>query len=125
MMLLLQPCRFSSEAASRFFVPKTAPPPSLREAGARLCSAASRQVARAALYMALTETHPEEKEQKRAAGAAGIRAAAVDFGGEFVPTCAASSSGPWWPPSGKASSAPHAEEGAVAGAAHEALVQLG
>src|SRR5690606_41467804 len=36
MMLLLQPCRFSSEAASRFFVPKTAPPPSLREAGARL-----------------------------------------------------------------------------------------
>lgn len=89
-------------------------------------STASRQVARAALSMALTETHPEEMEQKRLLEAAGIRATAVDFGGEFVPNVrriveravvAAKREGVIRPV--------HAEEGAVAGAAHEALVQLG
>ncbi|MFS8583372.1 MAG: HutP family protein, partial [Limnochordales bacterium] len=84
-------------------------------------SAASRQVARAALSMALTETHPEEMEQKRLLEAAGIRATAVDFGGEFVPNVrriveravvAAKREGVIRPV--------HAEEGAVAGAAHEA-----
>ncbi|SRR5690606_5459360 len=89
-------------------------------------SAVSRRVARAALVMALTETHPEEVEQKQLLAADGIRATAVDFGGDFVANVrriveravvAAKREGVIQPT--------HAEEGAVAGAAHEALMQLG
>lgn len=89
-------------------------------------SALSRQVARAALHMALTETHPEEQEQKRVLSAGGVKATAVDFGGDFVSSVrriveravvAAKREGVIRPI--------HAEEGAVAGAAHEALSQIG
>lgn len=86
----------------------------------------SRQVARAALLMALTSDHAGEQAQKRSLAAVDIRATAVDFGGEFAASVrriveravvAAKREG--------VISATHAEEGAVAGAAHEALVQIG
>lgn len=88
-------------------------------------SAQSRKVARAALQMALTESHPEEQEQKRLLANEGIRATAVDFGGDFVSSVrriveravvAAKREG--------VIGETHAEEGAVAGAAHEALLQV-
>lgn len=89
-------------------------------------SAASRRVARAALYMAMTETHPEEQEQKHLFATENVRATAVDFGGDFVSSVrriveravvAAKREG--------VISAVHSEEGAVAGATHEALLQMG
>lgn len=89
-------------------------------------SAQSQRVARAALLMALTESHPQEQEQKQILHGQGIRATAVDFGGEFVPSVrriveravvAAKREG--------VIGATHAEEGAVAGATHEALLQIG
>lgn len=89
-------------------------------------SALSRRVARAALHMALTDTHPEEQEQKRVLSVGGLKATAVDFGGDFVSSVrriveravvAAKREGVIRPI--------HAEEGAVAGAAHEALSQIG
>lgn len=89
-------------------------------------SAASRRVARAALHMALTDNHPEEQEQKRLLLADGVRATAVDFGGDYVSSVrriveravvAAKREG--------VIRAIHAEEGAVAGATHEALLQIG
>lgn len=88
-------------------------------------SAASRRVARAAMSIAMTDSHPEEQEHKRALAGHGIRAAAVDFGGEFVSSVrriveravvAARREG--------VIGSSHAEEGAVAGATHEALLQV-
>lgn len=93
---------------------------------APVSSATSRHVARAALLMALTVDHADEQAQKRALAAGDIRAAAVDFGGEFVASVrrvieravvAAKREG--------VIGATHPEEGAVAGAAHEALLQIG
>lgn len=89
-------------------------------------SAASRQVARAALMMALTTDHPQEQQQKLALLQQDVFATAVDFGGDFVSSMrriveravvAAKREG--------VIQAIHAEEGAVAGAAHEALLQVG
>ncbi|HEY8496688.1 MAG TPA: HutP family protein [Limnochordales bacterium] len=88
--------------------------------------ATSRKVARAALLMALSVDHGEEQAQKRALAMNGIRATAVDFGGDFTASVrrvieravvAAKREGVISPT--------HAEEGAVAGATHEALVQVG
>jgi len=90
-----------------------------------MSAAASRQVARAALLMALTDDHAGEQAQRRALAAADIRAAAVDFGGDFAGSVrrvieravvAAKREG--------VIGASHPEEGAVAGAAHEALSQI-
>lgn len=76
--------------------------------------------------MAMTETHPEEQEQKRLFAAENVRATAVDFGGDFVSSVrriveravvAAKREG--------VIAAVHSEEGAVAGATHEALLQMG
>ncbi|MBO8141571.1 MAG: HutP family protein [Firmicutes bacterium] len=89
-------------------------------------NSASREVARAALRMALSADHAEERHEQRALLARGIRATAVDFGGDFTGSVrrvieravvAAKREG--------VIAATHAEEGAVAGAAHEALVQAG
>ncbi|MFO7310604.1 MAG: HutP family protein [Bacillota bacterium] len=88
--------------------------------------ATSRKVARAALLMALSEDHGEEQAQKRVLATSGIRATAVDFGGDFTASVrrvieravvAAKREGVISPT--------HAEEGAVAGATHEALLQVG
>lgn len=76
--------------------------------------------------MALTADHPDEQQQKRALLEQDVRATAVDFGGDFVSSLrriveravvAAKREG--------VIVAVHSEEGAVAGAAHEALLQVG
>lgn len=85
----------------------------------------SRDAARAALSMCMTRTRDEENECKLALRRQGISAAAVDLGGEFLPSMtrmveravvAAKREG--------VINESHLEEGAVAGAAHEALVQV-
>lgn len=87
--------------------------------------ALSRAVARGAIRMALTEGRDEEKALKEALAARGILAAGVDYGGEFASivrriieraVVSAKREG--------VISGTHAEEGAVAGAAHEAIQQL-
>ena len=85
----------------------------------------SRQVAAAAIRLSLADSREEEDELKEALRRRGIRAAAVNFGGEFVASVpriveravvAAKREG--------VIGDLHAEEGAVAGAAHEATQQL-
>ncbi len=85
----------------------------------------SREVCKAAIEIAMTETRDAETEMKDANASNGIRSAAIDFGSDFfsaVPkileraVVAAKREG--------VISSTHAEEGAVAGAAHEALQQI-
>lgn len=85
----------------------------------------SRQVAAVAVRMALSESREEEQRLKKEFAAKGIRAAAVDCGGEFISSVqkiveravvAAKREG--------VIREVHAEEGAVAGATREALSQL-
>lgn len=85
----------------------------------------SRSVARAAIRLALAATREEEDALKQEFNERNIRAAAVDYGGEFVTSVrriveravvAAKRE--------KVIADLHAEEGAVAGAAHEATQQL-
>ena len=85
----------------------------------------SREVCKAAVKMALSDTRAEETEMKAALLDKGIKAAAIDFGSDFssaVPkileraVVAARREG--------VIGESHAEEGAVAGAAHEALQQI-
>lgn len=87
--------------------------------------ALSRSVARGAIRMALTEGRDEEKALKEVLASHGIYASGVDYGGEFASTVrrmieravvSAKREG--------VISGSHAEEGAVAGAAHEAIQQL-
>jgi len=86
---------------------------------------ASATVAKAALRMALSGSREEEREIKRALSGGGVAAAAADFGGPFntsfgkvVETAivAAKREG--------VIEETHPHEGAVAGAAHDALQQL-
>lgn len=83
-------------------------------------------MSRAAARLALSASREEEAELKRAFAREGIRAVAVDFGGEFYPTIAkaieraivaAKREG--------VISDTHLHLGAVAGAAREAMSQLG
>lgn len=85
----------------------------------------SREVCKAAIEIAMTDTRDNETGMKEQHAANGIRSAAIDFGSDFfsaVPkileraVVAAKREG--------VISATHAEEGAVAGAAHEALQQI-
>lgn len=85
----------------------------------------SKQVASAAIRMALTLDREEEHQLGNALVSENIKAAAVDFGGEFISSVsrmieravvAAKREG--------LINATHAEEGAVAGAAREALSQI-
>lgn len=87
--------------------------------------ALSRAVARGAIRMALTEGREEERALKESLAAQGIKAAGVDYGGAFASivrlmieraVVSAKREG--------VISGSHAEEGAVAGAAHEAIQQL-
>ncbi len=85
----------------------------------------SREVCKAAIEIALTDTRDDENVLKEKNSLKGIRSVAIDFGSEFnsaVPkileraVVAAKRE--------NVIGATHAEEGAVAGAAHEALQQI-
>lgn len=85
----------------------------------------SREVGRAALMMSMTRSREEEKEYQRAFAQEGVKAAAVDYGGEFVPSImriveravvAAKREG--------LIGDTHLDEGAAMGAAREALSQV-
>ncbi|MCI8403479.1 MAG: hut operon positive regulator HutP [Clostridia bacterium] len=85
----------------------------------------SREVCKAAIEIALTDTREDENRLKDKHSERGIRSVAIDFGSEFnsaVPkileraVVAAKRE--------NVISSTHAEEGAVAGAAHEALQQI-
>jgi hypothetical protein len=85
----------------------------------------SKDIAAAAVKVALTVDRAEEKLLKQEYLNKGIRTAAVDYGGEFLPSVnkiieravvSAKREG--------VIMESHAEEGAVAGAAHEALSQI-
>lgn len=91
----------------------------------RMEEISSKVVCKAALSMAMSSTRDEENSIKDGLDAANIRAAAVDFGSDFsnaVPkileraVVAARREG--------VICGSHAEEGAVAGAAHEAIQQV-
>ncbi len=82
----------------------------------------SAEVASAAIELALTTDRDSERDKRTAFAQKGIRTAAVDFGGEFIPSInkiiertvvAARREG--------VTDGSHLEEGAVAGAAREAL----
>ena len=85
----------------------------------------SKEVAVAAVKMSMSPNRDEEKSISRDYAEAGIKTAAIDFGGEFssaVPkiieraVVAARREG--------LTGESHAEEGAVAGAAHDAVSQI-
>ncbi|MCL6559858.1 MAG: HutP family protein [Firmicutes bacterium] len=85
----------------------------------------SRQVARVALTMALSEGREQERELKSRFAREGFKTAAVDYGGDFISSVnkiteravvAAKREG--------VIREVHAEEGAVAGATREALSQI-
>ena len=85
----------------------------------------SRDVARAAIRMALTESRDQEKEMKARFMKVAIKTAAVDHGGDFIASVnkiteravvAAKREG--------VIREVHADEGAVAGATREALSQI-
>jgi len=85
----------------------------------------SKKVAAVAMKMALSESREEEKELKKIYQEQGIRTAAVDYGGEFMSSVskvieravvAAKREG--------VIKDTHADEGAVAGATHDALSQI-
>lgn len=90
-----------------------------------MISLGSKKVAAVAIKMALSESRDEEKELKRLYLEQGIRTAAVDYGGEFLSSVskvieravvAAKREG--------VIKDTHPDEGAVAGATHEALSQI-
>ena len=85
----------------------------------------SRSVARAAIVMATTATREEENAEKAALARGGIQAAAVDYGGEFVSAigCIVERAVVAAKREGLITDTHH-EEGAVAGAAREAVSQV-
>ncbi|MCL2165878.1 MAG: HutP family protein [Clostridiales bacterium] len=85
----------------------------------------SKKIASAAIQLALTDTREEEQAQKKELASMGIRAVAVDYGGDFAVSAkkiieraivAAKREG--------VIKENHYDEGAVAGATKEALGQL-
>ncbi len=85
----------------------------------------SKEITAAAIKLAITASRKEEQEVKDSLQGAGIKAAAIDYGGEFLSAVpkileravvAAKREG--------VIDSSHAEEGAVAGAAHEAINQI-
>jgi len=87
--------------------------------------AGSRETARAALQIASSRSREEEREIRNQWASLGVRVTAVDYGGDFVPSVmriveravvAAKREG--------LIADSHGEEGAVAGAAHEAVAQI-
>ena len=91
----------------------------------RMEDTGSRDVARAAVMIAMTPMREEERILKEQYAAQGICVAAVDFGGEFVSSvpkmverCIVASKR-----EGVIADTPH-EEGTIAGAVHEAIMQI-
>ena len=85
----------------------------------------SKEIMAAAIRLAVTGSMDEEKELVRQLSDQGIRAAAVNFGGEYISSIgkliertivAARREG--------VITDAHNEEGAAAGAAHEAVIQM-
>jgi len=85
----------------------------------------SKEVVKAAIRMALTNSREEEKSLQKELADKGIKTSAVDYGGEFITSVtriieravvSAKREG--------VIEESHAEEGAVAGAAREALAQI-
>lgn|GEM_PF-45567 len=96
-----------------------------RDGVSRMSNFGSKEVARAAILMATSVDRDDENAVKSMLAERMIRAAAVDYGGEFVFSAnkiveraivAAKREG--------LIESEHAEEGALAGAAHEALTQI-
>lgn len=85
----------------------------------------SRDVARAALTLAMTATREEEAGQKQALAAKGIMCAASDFGGDYVASVMKiiERAVVIAKREGVIGEKTH-EEGAVAGAAHDAVTQI-
>jgi hypothetical protein len=85
----------------------------------------SKDVAKAAIQMALTGSREAEVNLKAELGRQQIRAAAADYGGDFMTAIPRVIERAVVAAKREAVIEPtHAEEGAVAGAAHEALQQL-
>ena len=85
----------------------------------------SRDVARAAIRMAITRDHQEEQAVKEQLAAQGIRAVAVDCGGPFAAAVAQVVERAVVAAKRERVIRPvHSEEGAVAGAAHEAVMAV-
>jgi len=85
----------------------------------------SKEVAKAAIRLAMTSERADEAEFKEQMNLNGIRCAAIDFGGEFpgsvtkiIERAVVASKRE------HVISDTHAEEGAVAGATHEAITQI-
>jgi len=93
--------------------------------GEWIISNGSKKVAHAAIRMAISESRDEERALKHTYAEAGLRVAAMDFGGDAILTVAkiieravvgAKREG--------VIEDTHAEEGAIAGSAHEAICQV-
>jgi len=85
----------------------------------------SKQVARAALQMAMTASREEENALKEKLRAEGIRAAAVDYGGDALGAVKTIiERGVVAAKREVLIRDTHSEEGAVAGATHEAFLQV-
>ena len=85
----------------------------------------SKEVAKSAIRLAMTNERAEETEFKEKMTLKGIKCAAIDFGGEFpvsvtkiIERAVVASKRE------NVISDTHAEEGAVAGATHEAITQI-
>lgn len=85
----------------------------------------SRQVAQAAVRLAISDSREEERRLKQEYSLAGIRMAAMDFGGEVVSSISKIiERAVVGAKREEVIRDNHAEEGAVAGAAHEVLSQI-
>ena len=85
----------------------------------------SKEVAKSAIRLAMTNERAEETEFKEKMTLKGIKCAAIDFGGEFpVSVTKIIESAVVASKRENVISDTHAEEGAVAGATHEAITQI-
>ena len=86
----------------------------------------SRDVARAALLLAMTSSREDESAQKQRLSGMGIQCAASDFGGDFSSSVMKiiERAVVIAKREGLIDAALHAAEGAVAGAAHDAVAQV-
>jgi hypothetical protein len=97
----------------------------IRKSGGISMEPGSRDVAKAAIRLALSSSREDEKTLKEKYAAKGIQAAAVDFGGEFI--APVMRIGECCVVAAKRENIigdTHHEEGAVAGAVREAISQI-
>ena len=86
----------------------------------------SREVARAAIVLAISGSREEEKQQRATWRERGVQAIAVDYGGDFVPSVSRIVERAVVAAKRESIINPQHwhEEGAVAGAVHEAIAQI-